>query len=71
MDSFNAKYKDGKIHIVSNTHWSTTVNGTLMLSMYSGEGDKDIDVLISPDIPFGSGDFHMVITIVLITHNYI
>ena len=56
MDSFNAKYKDGKIHIVSNTHWSTTVNGTLMLSMYSGEGDKDIDVLISPDIPFGSGD---------------
>lgn len=56
MDSFSAKYKDGKIHIVSNTHWSTTVNGTLMLSMYSGEGDKDIDVLIAPDISFGSGD---------------
>ena len=56
MDSFNAKYKDGKIHIVSNTHWSTTVNGTIMLSMYSGEGNNDIDVLISPDIPFGSGD---------------
>ena len=52
MDSFSAKYKDGKIHIVSNTHWSTTVNGTLMLSMYSGEGDKDIDVLISPDYIF-------------------
>lgn len=58
IDSFNAKYKDGKIYIVSNTHWSAAINGTLMLSQYSGVGNKVVDVLISTDISFGSGDVY-------------
>lgn len=58
MESFHAKYKDGKIFIVSNTYWNTAINGTIMLSKYSGEGNAEIEVLVAPDIPYGIGEVY-------------
>lgn len=56
MEFFNAKYNDGKILILSNTYWHVSINGNFTLSMYSGNGNAELDIIIPSDIRFGIGE---------------
>lgn len=60
MDYFKATYdeNEGTISIVSNTYWSSKVEGNFMLSKYSGKGNDILVILPSEDIQIERGTIY-------------
>lgn len=57
---FNISFNEGakQIYVMSDTHWSCSCRGDLLLSKYSGEGDDTIEILDVDGLWLYDGSIH-------------